>query len=162
MKKLIALLSVAVILLGFAGCKKDGDAKTTYPTNLTPNEIASLEAQKAVMEDKENTLEEIGKTIQGEKVVGVKEFHLKTEYYVAWFNDSGELEHIITHVYFDREEIYENMVSVGDEFGRTFIESDDELLKITYRTEPEEGGYEGFTFDDMVHDFESRNSEVIW
>lgn len=161
MKKLIALLSVAVILLGFAGCKKDGDAKTTYPAGLSPDEIASLEAEKAIIADMEEREEQLGESIRNEKIVGKKEYHMHTEYYVVYFDNDGLSEYLLTYIYYDDPEHYENQLEIGDKGVKKLIESNDELRLIVYRTEASEGGYTGFTYDDILADFGAKNREIV-
>lgn len=159
MKKIIALLSVAAVLFAFAGCKKD--EPTGYPTNLTPEEIASLEAEKAIIADMEEREEELGESIRGEKLVGKEEHPQYTEYFVVYFDNDGLSEYIITYAYYDRQDHYQNQVDIGDKGVKKFIESDDELRLVIYRTEAEEGGYTGYTYDQIIEDFKAKSREIV-
>ena len=161
MKKMIALLFVAVILFAFAGCKKDGDVSSSYPSGLSAEEIASLEAEKAIIADMEEREEQIGESIRNEKIVGKKEYSMHTEYYVIYFDNDGLSEYLITYIYYDDQWQYENQLSIGDKGVKKLIESNDELRLVVYRTEAEEGGYTGFTYDDVLADFEAKSREIV-
>lgn len=161
MKKLIAVLSVAAILFGFAACKKEEDASTSYPSGLSADEIASLEAEKAIMEDMDKVEEQLGQSVDGNKIVGKKETSVTTEYYVVYFNKDGKSEYLIKYVYYAREEHYQTALDIGDKGTAKFIGSDDDLRRVVYKIETDEGGYTGFTYDEVLADFEAKGREIV-
>lgn len=161
MKKLMAVLSVAAILFGFAACKKDDDASTTYPTNLSADEIASLEAEKAIVDDQDKLEDEIGKSVKGKKIVGKESDEFTTEYFVVYFDKSGKSEYLIKYVYYNLQEHYDTAVDIGDKGTAKFVSSDDDLRMVVYKIESEKGGYTGFTYQQVLDDFKAKKREIV-
>ncbi len=160
MKKLIAILSLAAILFGFAACKKD-DASANYPTNLSAEEIASLEAEKAIVDDMDKLEEEIGDSVKGKKIVGKEADDFTTEYFVVYFDNKGKSEYLIKYVYYNKAEHYKTAVDIGDKGTAKFISSDDDLRMVVYKIEAKDGGYTGFTYDQILKDFEAKGREIV-
>lgn len=160
MKKIVAVLSIAAILFGFAACKKE-EKNPTYPTYLTPDEIASLEAEKGILADKEKLEAEIGESVKGKKIVGKESDDYTTEYYVVYFNKEGKSEYLLNYVYYARQDHYKVALDIGDKGTAKFISSDDDLRRVVYKIEAKDGGYTGFTYDEILYDFELKGREIV-
>lgn len=160
MKKLMAVLSVAAILFGFASCKKD-DVKSNYPSNLSAEEIASLEAEKAILEDMDKLEEEIGASVDGDKIVGKEANEFTTEYFVVYFDKNGKSEYLLKYVYYALEEHYQTALDIGDKGTAKFMSNDDKLRRVVYKIESKDGGYTGFTYDEILYDFELKGREIV-
>lgn len=161
MKKIMAILSVAAILFGFAACKKNDDVTSSYPSGMSEDEIASLEAEKAIVEDMAEVEEELGMSVDGSKIVGKKSNDFTSDYYVVYFDKDGMSEYLIKYVYYALEEHYQTALDIGDKGTAKFVSSDDELRRVVYKIETDEGGYTGFTYQQVLDDFEAKGREIV-
>lgn len=165
MKKVLAVLCVFATLFALAACKEEKE--------LTPEEsLASLKAEQSknyaeyeksvaasikheedIYEEKMDTLEELGKTEQGKRIVFMSDGQypgMLEGFEIIKFDDNEKFESWVRYIYFPSTESFDRAISdTKDENKFKYETSDASKRVIVYRYTNEEY-LKNEVYDDML------------
>ena len=145
MKKIIAVIGIFAILFAFASCKKEKE--------LTPEEqLASLQASQSenyakyeasiaasikheedIVKDKQDTLNELGKTEKNKRIVYIGDGDyqgMKVSYEIMTFDENGKYLNWKRYVYFPDTESFDRAVANISPNAKFAYESSDASMRL--------------------------------
>lgn len=160
MKKFLAILVIFTTLFAFAACDKN--------KNLTPEEISASEAaavskaraeyessiaasikhEEDIAEDRITTLESLGKTEKGKKLV-FKSHTEKVEYHIIMFDADGKASSWKKYRYYQNERTFDAALK-GTQTGNFVFERSDASYRLIVTRNANEAAFKGTDFDTML------------
>ncbi len=146
MKKILALLGVAVTLFSLSACK--------FNKELTPEEIAAEQSkavaqsekkEQKVQEGVDKKVDKLGKTEKGERLVVKEPDHMENSYIVFEFDRKGVVKAKKRFTFCSTQEMYDTLVNKGDGSVSEVVDHDKSLRLVVYNVEIEK--IPEFTFD---------------
>lgn len=146
MKKIMALLAATATLLSLAAC--------SFNRELTPEEIAekeskaiaqSIKAEEYYNEAHEETVDKLGKTVKGKRLVVQDPDRNGYEYNVYEFDKNQVLKKRLRYVFFATPTEFEGMLANDKKNGKDIKEADKKSRLIIYNIDFEEDP--GLTYD---------------
>lgn len=167
MKRIIALLIVIASVLSITSCSVK---------ELTPEEKASSRAAReselaaesssveaAIVEDKKEILDELGKSQKGKKLVmrNYSQSDGTERIREIYFDKNGFADYMITYCYYP-ESSYYVIKGQGDKGSNKLIDHDDDLRLIVYKKSYKDAYDIEITYDELVKNFKETTAwEII-
>lgn len=148
MKKIIALIAVLATLVSLSACKVNKTAEerqAEIAAEQSKAAAASEKAEKEYQEGMDKTVDKLGKTEKGERLVVKEPGVTDPSYLVFEFDKKEVLKNRYKYIFYATVEAYENMLDGGDGVRRELVDHDDKSRMLVYEVEFEETPE--FTFD---------------
>lgn len=167
MKKILAVIAVFLVLFSLASCKAvkpqltDEEVRESLSAEASKKVEESIKAQKEYNAGVEAAIEEIGKTVKGEKLVVKVPTVRGIEYAVFHFDKKELVKYRVSYYFFEQMDHYEDKIDVVDK-DEKLIDKDKSLkMAVIKDTEVNEltfdQYYEYYTYEKVV----SQGYEVI-
>lgn len=166
MKRIIALLIVLASVLSISACSfkeltpEEQAASRAAKESEYAAEVSSKEA--AIVEDKGEVLDELGKSQKGKKLVmrNYSKSDGTERLREIYFDKNGFADYMITYCYYPESNYY-IIRDQGDKGNDKLIDHDDDLRLIVYKKSYDSYGVE-ITYDELVSNFKATTAwEII-
>ncbi len=169
MKKFFAILCVFATVFAFASCKKEltpeevsasieaarSEAKAANESKIA----ASIKQEEIIVENKAETLESLGKTVTGEKIV-FKSSSQNTQYDVVFFDANGKAESWKRYNYYSDAESFDLALKNVEGANFTFVSSD-RALRLIVTENTNYATYKGTAFNTVLKNIKDFGYTVI-
>lgn len=169
MKKLLAVLCVFATLFTLAACKNKekeltpeeslASLKAEQSKNYAEyekNVAASIKHEEDIIAEKQDTLDNLGKTEKGKKIVFLSDGQhvgMKEGYEVIKFGSDGKFESWLQYIYYPSTEAFDRAISdIKSEGNYAYETSDASLRVIVYRMANEK----------MIKDFKTLSYDQLY
>lgn len=163
MKKLIAALLIFAAVVSLASCsvrQKDltyEERKASLEARESERAAESLKVESEIVEEMNNVEKEIGKTVDGKRIVIKGEYNDRTEYTVLEFDKKKNLDHTMIYMFFKEAANYESVKQIGDRGDDKLSKSDDEKRMLVFKNSKTDGS----SYDDWYKTYEIRGADFI-
>lgn len=166
MKRIIALLIALASVLSISACSfkeltpEEKAASRAAKESEYAAEVSSKEA--AIVEDKGEVLDELGKSQKGKKLVmrNYSQSDGTERLREIYFDKNGFADYMITYCYYPESNYY-IIRDQGDKGNDKLIDHDDDLRLIVYKKSYDSYGVE-ITYDELVSNFKATTAwEII-
>lgn len=159
MKKIIAMFAATATLLSLAAC--------SFNRELTPEEIAaeqskavaqSIKAEEDYQAGMGKTVDKLGKTEKGKRIVAGETGSLDNEYNVYEFDKNQVLKKRYKYVFCNDPETYRIKLAGGDGLLSDVVDHDDKSRLVVYKVDFEEDP--GLTYDYFYGMYKSEGAKA--
>lgn len=169
MKKFLAILCVFATFFAFASCKKEltpeevsasvEAARSEARAALESSIAASIKQEEIIVADKAETLESLGKTETGKKIV-FKSSSDDAQYDVVLFDASGKAESWKRYSYFPNTESFDLALSGMENANFTFVSSD-KALRLIVTENTNYATFKGTAFETVLKNVKDFGYTVV-
>ncbi len=167
MKRIIALLIALASVLSISACSfkeltpEEKAASRAAKESEYAAEVSSKEA--AIVEDKGEVLDELGKSQKGKKLVmrNYNQSDGTERLREIYFDKNGFADYMITYCYYPESNYYV-IRDQGDKGSNKLIDHDDDLRLIVYKKSYKDAYDIDITYDELVESFKTTTAwEII-
>lgn len=163
MKKLIAALLILAAAVSLASCsvkQKDltyEERKASLEARESERAAESLKVESEIAEEMGSVEKEIGKTVDGKRIVIKEIYNDRTEFTVLEFDKKKNLDTKIVYMFFKETSNYEAVKKIGDNGNNKLSKSDDEKRILIFKNSKTNGA----SYDEWYENYEMREANFI-
>lgn len=163
MKKLIAALLILAAAVSLASCsvkQKDltyEERKASLEARESERAAESLKVESEIAEEMGSVEKEIGKTVDGKRIVIKEDYNDRTEFTVLEFDKKKNLNQTTIYMFFKDSGNYEAVKKIGDSGNDKLSKSDDEKRMLIFKNSKTDGA----SYDDWYKTYEMREANFI-